>query len=147
MLFLRTERHLESIRSRFGYLGVIRRGRTRPCDVMSREPPILVPHADYGDPECCGIIMPARAGQYVDLKGFPGTADVELTCNECGAVIGIVPVAEAEATLLRMAMDGGLCTQVCPHCGETNVLLGFTSVEAFTCRYCGTGVIVRLPVQ
>ena len=37
-----------------------------------REYPILVGHSDYGDPECCGIIMPSRNGEYVDLKRNPG---------------------------------------------------------------------------
>jgi|HubBroStandDraft_1064217.scaffolds.fasta_scaffold425215_3 hypothetical protein len=27
-----------------------------------REIPLLVPHADYGDQECCGIIMPVERG-------------------------------------------------------------------------------------
>ena len=70
----------------------------------AHEYPILVAHSDYGDPESCGIIMPSRDGAHVDLKRNPGTADVDLMCNECGTVINSVPVAEAEATLLRMSM-------------------------------------------
>ena len=58
--------------------------------------------------------------------------EVELTCDECGVVIDIIPAAEAEQTLLRMAMNGGMCTKVCPHCMETNVLPGFHSVHTFT---------------
>ena len=112
-----------------------------------REYPILVPHSSYGDPDCCGIIMPFRNSEYVDLKRNPGTADVNLMCNECGVIISTVPAAEAEATLLRMAMAEGICSEICPHCGETNVLLGFTAVEAFTCRFCGSGVRVERPVQ
>ena len=83
-----------------------------------REYPILVGHSDYGDPECCGIIMPSRNGEYVDLKRNPGTADVDLMCNECGTVISSVPVAEAEATLLTMSMEHGVCSHSCPACGE-----------------------------
>jgi hypothetical protein len=32
------------------------------------EYPILAAHADHGDPECPGIIMPTRNGSYLDLK-------------------------------------------------------------------------------
>src|SRR5580698_9236438 len=96
-----------------------------------REMPILVPHTDYGDQECCGIIMPVESGDQADL-----------VCNECGAVISSV-----EPTLLRMAMSGGLCSETCPHCGQLNTFPGFSSMEAYTCRHCDLGVIVRKPVQ
>ena len=91
--------------------------------------------------------MAFRNGEYVDLNRSPGTADVELMCNECGTVLRTVPVADAQPTLLRLAMAEGICCETCPHCGETNVLLGFSSVEAFTCRFCGTGVRVERPPQ
>jgi hypothetical protein len=56
------------------------------------EYPILVAHSDYGDPECCGIIMPVVRGEEADLR-----------CNECGVVISTVSAKEAEPTPLRMA--------------------------------------------
>jgi hypothetical protein len=113
----------------------------------NREYPILVPHSSYGDPDCCGIIMPTRGGVWVRLATDRDTADIELMCNECGFVYGTVPAAEAEAVLLRMAMEEGVCSERCPHCGEMNVILGFSSLEAFTCRFCGQGVKVERPVQ
>jgi hypothetical protein len=100
------------------------------------EYPILVCHSDYGDPECCGIVMPVVRG---DQVGF--------VCNECGLLIATVPAAEAERTLLKMAMEGGLCSETCPHCGEVNTFPGFSSMEAYPCRHCGLGVVVQRSVQ
>jgi hypothetical protein len=93
-----------------------------------RDIPALVPHEDYGDPNCCGIIMLIDRGDQTDL-----------VCNECGAVIGSVAAQEAEATLLRMAMSGGFCSETCPHCGELNTFPGFSSMEAYTCSHCDQG--------
>jgi hypothetical protein len=100
------------------------------------EYPILVPHADYGDPDCCGIIMAAGRGDQTDLM-----------CNECGFIIQTVPAVEAEPMLLRMALSGGFCSEICPHCEELNSFPGFTSMEAYTCRHCRAGVIVQRSVQ
>lgn len=104
--------------------------------MMPREYPILVPHSDHGDPECCGIVMPVIRGDLADL-----------TCNECGAVIATVAAGEAEPTLLRMAAGAGICSEMCPHCGDLNVFPGFTEMLAYTCRYCGEAVRVGRSVQ
>jgi hypothetical protein len=40
---------------------------------MSANDPPFIPHADCGDKDCCGCIMPVECGM------------VDLTCNECGA--------------------------------------------------------------
>jgi hypothetical protein len=74
-------------------------------DKEIHEYPILVPHSSYGDPQCPGIILAFRNGEYVDLDRNPGTADVDLMCNECGTIIRTVPVAKAEATLDKMSID------------------------------------------
>jgi hypothetical protein len=79
------------------------------------EYPILVAHSDYGDPERCGIALPVERANQADL-----------VCNECGAVISTVPTVEAEPTLLRMAMEGGFCSETCLHCGELNTFPGFS---------------------
>ena len=100
------------------------------------EYPILVPHADFGDPECCGIIMPVASGNQADLQ-----------CNECGTVISTVPAAEADPTLLRMAMSLGFCSETCPVCSDVNTFTGYSSMEAYTCRHCGAAVLVKRPVQ
>ena len=96
------------------------------------EYPIMVGHSDYGDPECCGIIMPVSRGERTDLL-----------CNECGVVIVTVPTSDAEPTLLRMAISGGACTETCPHCGDLNVFPGFSEMGAYFCRHCGEGVLVQ----
>lgn len=91
------------------------------------EPPIPVLHADHGDLKCCGIIM---AVERVD-----GQAD--LGCSECGVVVITVPGNIAERTLIEMAMAGGVCTEVCTHCGRLNIFPGFKRIKAFVCEYCG----------
>ena len=103
-----------------------------------REHPLLVPHSEYGDTECCGIIMAFRNGEHVYRNRNPGTADVDLMCNECGAVLSTVPVADAQPTLLRLAMAEGVCSETCPHCGELNVFPGWSAMIAFHCRCSGS---------
>jgi hypothetical protein len=103
--------------------------------LKQRDIPIIVPHEDY-DPECCGCIFPVARGEMADL-----------VCNECGAVVNTVPAVEAEQILLRMAMSGGICSEICPRCAEVNTFPGFTSMETYTCRHCGKGVGVRRQVQ
>ena len=101
-------------------------------------PPYLVACANCGpDKGCCGLILPAQV---------PG--NVEMRCNECGATIGTVAtMAKAEKTLMRMAIEDGVCSEVCPHCGETNVFTGLDAMLIFTCRSCGSAVEVKRPVQ
>ncbi len=80
--------------------------------------------------------MPVVHGEQADLR-----------CNECGVVITTVAAAEAEPTLLRMALSEGVCSETCPRCGERNTFPGFISMEAYTCRHCGQGVVIQRPVQ
>ena len=56
-------------------------------------------------------------------------------------------MAEAEETLMRMAMNDAVCSEISTACGETNVFTGFDSMLLFTCRFCGSGVELRRPVQ
>lgn len=99
-------------------------------------PVAIVPHADHGDVECCGCLFPVIRGNVADL-----------VCNECGAVVRTVPAAEAEQTLLQMAMTGGVCSETCPHCTALNAFTGFSAMEAYICCECGLGVRVVCPVQ
>jgi phage FluMu protein Com len=96
----------------------------------------IVPHSDFGDEECCGCLYPVEHGDQVDL-----------VCNECGALIQTVSITEVEPTLLRMAMSQGFFTATCPHCGALNTFPGFTSIEAYICKECGEGVSVEGSVQ
>ena len=123
-----------------------KRGYSRACQhgpmgeaVYTPEPPpYLVACGDCGpDKVCCGLIMPAQT-----------SVGVELLCNECGLVMAMVPtMAEAEEILMRLAMEDGLCSEVCPNCGATNVFTGFDSMLMFVCRHCCAGVEVKRPVQ
>jgi hypothetical protein len=98
-----------------------------------REPPeFIVPHSDYGDPECCGLI-------FAEIRG----EEADLVCNECGIVIRTVAAGEADKVLLEMSLEQGFASEMCPHCGQVNLIPGFSEMIAFTCRYCGRAVDVR----
>jgi hypothetical protein len=101
----------------------------------AREIPIIVPHSDHGDPECCGCLFPMVREDRADI-----------VCNECDVVVRTVPVAEAHQTLPDMA-SGEVCCEICPNCGALNVFPGFSAMEAYTCRHCGTGMVVQRPIQ
>lgn len=102
---------------------------------VDREIPIIVPHSDHGDPECCGCIFPVVRGDEADL-----------VCNECDVVIRTVSASEAQRVLLEMA-SGEVCSETCPSCGTLNLFPGFSAMEAYTCRHCGEGVVVQRRVQ
>jgi hypothetical protein len=56
-----------------------------------REPPeFIVPHSEYGDPECCGLILAHVRGDEADL-----------VCNECGKVMGDCEIAFPKETFDR----------------------------------------------
>jgi hypothetical protein len=96
----------------------------------------IVPHELIAGADCCGCLIVIERGDQADLR-----------CNECDALVATVRAAEAEATLLAMAMAQGVCSAACPHCGAHNVFIGFTQMEAFVCRECGLGVTIPTPVQ
>jgi hypothetical protein len=82
---------------------------TREAVIEVPAPPeYIVPHADHGDSECCGLIMPEVRGDEADLK-----------CNECGTVLCIVAAVEAEQALAAM-ISGELTSAIRPECGGTN---------------------------
>ena len=105
------------------------------CDVEERrvwsEGPIL-PHLDFGDPECCGTIWA------ITRNGDPDTAD--LICNECSAVVRTVPTVDVQRILDEMESMLDVATSKCPHCGAVTLVPGFSRVLAFVCHECGTGV-------
>jgi hypothetical protein len=59
-----------------------------------RRIPIIVPHDDHGNPECCSLILPVARGDQADL-----------TCNEYAAAVWIVAAADAEQTLIQTTMQ------------------------------------------
>jgi hypothetical protein len=97
----------------------------------------VVPHEFIPSVECDGCLIVHVFGE-----------QAEIACNECGAVVRIVPSADAEATLLGIAMASGeICSARCTHCGAWNTFPGFSAIEAFICSECGEGVAVNRPVQ
>ena len=100
-------------------------------------PEYVLPHSEFGDPECCGLFFPCERGDVADL-----------TCNECGFVLQTVPLAdlcrvqdELLADLRRVQDELELSLEVasekCPHCGGENFFPGFSRMLAYNCRNCG----------
>ena len=86
----------------------------------------LLPHADFGDPDCRGFIFGITDGN----MGYLG-------CNQCTAVVQMLPAAELQKTLddIDLAMDSS--REMCPRCGKENLVIGFTSMLVYTCHECG----------
>jgi hypothetical protein len=60
---------------------------------------------------------------------------VELRCNKCGAVVGVVQVGIMEGLL---GLD---CPEaVCPHCGRVNSFSGIERMPTYVCQHCGGAV-------
>jgi hypothetical protein len=96
----------------------------------------IVPHEFVGGINCCGCLIVVEHGDQAELR-----------CNECDALVATVPAVDVEATLLKMAMQEGVCSETCTHCGAINVFPGFSMMLAFICRECDETVTVSGPVQ
>jgi hypothetical protein len=66
----------------------------------------------------------------------------DITCNECGLVLKTVTSGEFRRTLDEMELSLGVASEQCSHCGSVNLFPGFDSMDAYTCRQCGAGVVV-----
>ena len=60
---------------------------------------------------------------------------VELRCNKCGAVVGVVQVGIMEGLL---GLDSTEAT--CPHCGTLNTFAGLEEMMVYVCHHCGKPV-------
>ena len=80
---------------------------------------------DCGDPQCCGCLYIIALDEGNEYR-----------CNECDAVI-------ATEVVQRAIIEMESTSETCPHCGKVNKIDGFSKIEAFTCRYCGRGVVVQ----
>jgi predicted RNA-binding Zn-ribbon protein involved in translation (DUF1610 family) len=69
-------------------------------------------------------------------------------CNKCGkAIEPSLAIEDLDQALQELARAEQMCSETCPLCGSVNVFPGMSSISAFTCRHCGTGVVVERPVQ
>jgi hypothetical protein len=91
----------------------------------------IVPHESIEGVECCGCIVAAVDG-----------TNVELRCNECGAVLGVVQV-----DILKSLLGIDVASATCPHCGEENTFPGFSTMKAYVCHKCGKAVEVEPEMQ
>ena len=67
----------------------------------------IVPHGTAPGVECCGCIVAVVEDQ-----------NVELRCNECGAVVGVIQI-----DILRGLLGLDAAKVTCPHCGKLNLSL------------------------
>ena len=87
----------------------------------------IVPHETAAGVDCGGCIVAAVEGNSVELR-----------CNECGAVVGVVQVDILKALL------GLECAQAtCPHCAKLNTFPGFSKMSRYVCDECGKAVEVE----
>jgi hypothetical protein len=78
----------------------------------AKEPAILprdavettMPHATFGEPECCGCLVGLTKGDRADIM-----------CNECGTVILSIPAASLRRTLDGLELSLEIATAICPH--------------------------------
>jgi len=87
----------------------------------------LVPHGTVNGVDCCGCIVAVVEG-----------TNVELRCNECGAVVGVVQI-----DILRGLLGLRCATATCPHCGKLNTFPGFNQVSTYVCDDCGKPVEIE----
>jgi hypothetical protein len=99
-----------------------------------KPPDHILPHADFGAPECCGLLLPNERGEVADI-----------ICNECGAIVQTVPASDLSLILDQMQLKLDVATERCPYCRSVNLLPGFSKTFAFTCRSCGRAVAVEAP--
>jgi phage FluMu protein Com len=60
---------------------------------------------------------------------------VELRCNKCGTVVGVVQVGIMEGLLGLDCADA-----TCPHCGRLNTFSRIDEMLSYVCHYCGAAV-------
>jgi hypothetical protein len=101
-------------------------------------PEYVLPHAEFGDPECPGLFFPLPR---------VGSDQIDIMCNDCGWVIKTVPAADLTRTQDEMQLTLAVASEQCPFCGSVNLFPGFDSMNAYVCRECGEGVLVSRTIQ
>jgi len=92
----------------------------------------FIPHADFGEPECPGLLF-----------GTQTTDQAYIGCTDCDAVVRTVQASELQATLNAMELTLDTRTERCPHCGAVNLMVGFSRMIAFICDKCARPVTRR----
>ena len=95
-------------------------------------PECILPHSEFGAPECCGLLLPFECGDFADI-----------ICNECGATIQTVRAADLRRKLDELQLKLDVASERCPFCRSVNLLPGFSQMLAFTCRSRGRAVVVK----
>jgi hypothetical protein len=90
--------------------------------------PTLIPHAQFGAPDCGGSLT----GRY--NRGL-----AEVICNECEKVVAFVFPSVLRRYLDYMELHLDFSTALCQQCGAANLFPGLSGVEVFVCRECGNG--------
>jgi hypothetical protein len=85
--------------------------------------PVPIASHEAAGVECCGCIVAAVEGD-----------NVELRCNECGSVVGVIQI-ETLPELLGLEGVAGTC----PHSDHVNGFQGFRELKAYVCSACGAG--------
>ena len=57
---------------------------------MGAERTPIIPHADFGDRECCACLFGIVRGDQAEIR-----------CNECAALIRTVPVSDLQQNVVR----------------------------------------------
>jgi hypothetical protein len=91
----------------------------------------IIPHADFGDHDCCGCLFGLVRGDKAEIR-----------CNECGALICTVATPDLQRTLTEMELSGDVASAICPHCGSVHLAPGFSQLIGFVCDGCGKAVLV-----
>lgn len=89
-----------------------------PVDEPREYPEYILPHSEFGDPECCGLFLPVERGDMTDI-----------TCNECGSILKSVPSVDLRRILDEMELSLGVASEQCPRCGSVNLFSGFDSMD------------------
>jgi hypothetical protein len=110
-----------------------RAARDEPYTQYVNPPEYILPHSDFGDPQCCGLLLLFERGAFADV-----------VCNECGAIVQTFEAADLRRSLDEMQLKCDVASERCPHCRSVNLLPGFSQMLAFTCRSCGRAVVVKV---
>jgi hypothetical protein len=87
------------------------------------DPAYILPHADFGDPECCGLLFAKKAGD----------GQAAITCNECGLILKTVPINQLRITLDQMQLQLDVAVEKCPECGHVNLFPAFSRMIVYRC--------------